>query len=158
MNSFLVGRVLLEYLSSFLDHNLSDGTRKDHGKANVLHPVGSQGIRLAPRDLIDVDQGVDGVQETIVGGDKCGHAGVKGGLVDKQSPVDLCADRLYQQADEAAMADADLTWRKAVIPDMASSMFPGLSTIPGPKKSAFRPTRLTKGKVMILLNPTRCKS
>jgi hypothetical protein len=47
MDSALVRGVLLECLSGFLDHDLSDGTSEEECKADVLHPVGSQWVRLS---------------------------------------------------------------------------------------------------------------
>lgn len=78
MNPALVGRVLLERLSCLFDHDLSDGTGEEEGKADVLHPVGGQGVRLAARNLVDEDERVDGVEETVVGRYESGHSWVEG--------------------------------------------------------------------------------
>lgn len=89
VNSTLVGRVLLERLSGLLDHDLSNGTSKEESETDVLHPVGSQRVGLATRDLVDKDEGVDSVQQTVVDRDKGCHSRVKCRVVGEESPVDL---------------------------------------------------------------------
>lgn len=85
----LVRRVLLERLSSLFNHDLPDGTRKEEREAEVLHPVGGERVGLSAGNLVDKDEGVDGVQETVVGGYTGGHSGGKGRFIDEEGPVDL---------------------------------------------------------------------
>lgn len=89
MDPALVLRVLLECLSGLFNHDLADGTREEERETEVLHPIGSERVGLSAGNLVDEDEGVDSIEETVVGGYTGGHSGGEGGFVGEESPVDL---------------------------------------------------------------------